>query len=195
MADLRFDIPNYDVAMVIFWGQIIDGFYNLDPLLREIPRRVTVHGGMTRNVRGENPLDQPMPEIESVGSLEMDAIRKTDIEALTMFFYEFAQQNLATVKNEMFKGLMEITNATGMSFDAKGQPFSFDHFNDVIERIQIGFDEDGNPILPTAVVSPEMYEKIKNIEPTPEQINRHEEILLRKKKEYYAQKRSRRLSR
>ena len=32
---------------------------------------------------------------------------------------------------------------------------------DLLEKMQIGFDEVGNPIMPVMVVSPEEYEKIK----------------------------------
>lgn len=172
----------------------MDGFVSLDPLFGQMPRLTSTHQGPVRNVRGTTPLDQASMQIEIGAELTTDAIRHTNIEEHTAFLTRLAEANIASLAPQVFKGIEEITNATGNVVNAGGKPFSWDHFNDVIEKMSLEFDDDGNPLLPTMVVHPNQFEKIKSIEPTPEQLSRKSEIIERKRAEFYAQKRTRRLS-
>jgi hypothetical protein len=65
---------------------------------------------------------------------------------------------------------------------------------DLIEKIDFGFDDEGNPIYPTLVLSPKMIEKLKTIKPTPEQEQRKKRIIEQKRAIFNAKKRTRRLS-
>ena len=65
----------------------------------------------------------------------------------------------------------------------------------MLERMEIEFDEHGEPILPTMIGPPAIAVKIEDNPITPEQEQRKAEILARKKTEFYAKKRTRRLSR
>jgi len=194
MPEIRFDIPAYDLAMNQFVGQVMDGFIALDPLLGQIPRTLSSHHGPIRNVRGPVPLDQESIRVEISTELIADAIRHTNTEEHTTFLTKLAESNIASLTPQFFKGLEEITNATGNVVDVKGRPFSWDYFNDMLEKILIGFDEEGKPMMPTLVMPPELYEQVKGIEPTPEQKARTSAIIARKRAEFNAQKRTRRLS-
>jgi hypothetical protein len=83
----------------------------------------------------------------------------------------------------------------GNVVDADGKPLSHDTINDALELMEISFDRHGNPKLPTLVASPQAAEDLNRQAPTPEQQNRRQEILLRKKREHDAKKRHRRLPR
>ncbi len=194
MSRVRFDIPAYDTAIQHFVGQVIHGFMSLDSLLGQISRLPSNHKGPIRNVRGSTPLDQGMMRIESAAALATDAIRHTDIEAYTTFLYQLAESHIAAVAPQFYKTMAEVTTAVGNVVDAGGRPFSWDYCNDLLEKMAIDFDDDGKPTLPTIVMHPDLFEKIKNIEPTQEQLVRKSEILERKRVEFYAQKRTRRLS-
>ncbi|MBN1219905.1 MAG: hypothetical protein JXM69_13330 [Anaerolineae bacterium] len=194
MAKLRFLIPAYEKAMLRFTDQVVKGFFSVDPLFGLMPWRSTEHYGPVRNVRGALPLDQTMPVIEAESSINMDTIHNTEIEDYVQFLAELATSSIQAFAPEFFKGLGEVTNAVGTSLDARGKPFSFDMLNDALERLYIEFDEEGEPILPALVMHPMMVERIRNMKPTPEQEKRHAEIMERKKTEYYAKKRTRRLS-
>jgi hypothetical protein len=194
MAKLRFLIPVYEKAMLRFIDQVVKGFFSADPLFGPMPWRSTEHAGPVRNVRGPSPLDQTMPVIEAESSVSIDTVRNTEIEDHTRFLYELATSSIRAFAPEFFKGLGEVTDAVGMSLDAEGKPFSFDMLNDMLEKLHIEFDEEGEPILPALVMHPMMAEQIRNMKPTPEQEKRHAEIIERKRAEYYAKKRTRRLS-
>ena len=175
-------------------GQVMDGFISLDPLLGQLPRSTSIHHGPIRNVRGATPLDQSSMEVEISAGLTTDAVRNTDIEEHTAFLAHLAEANISSIAPQFFKGLEEVTNATGNAVDAGGKPFSWDYYNDVIEKMPLEFADDGKPHLPTLVMHPNLFEKIKEIEPTPEQLARRSRILERKRAEFNAQKRTRRLS-
>jgi len=98
------------------------------------------------------------------------------------------------MSKSFFKGLADITNATGNVLNAEGKPFSYDMFLDLLDMVEIDFDEKGNPNYPTLIISPQIEEKIKNTKPTLVQIKREQEIVARKKAEFDAKKRTRRLS-
>jgi len=194
MAKLRFLIPDYEKAISQFTDQVMKGFFSADPLFGQMPWRPTEHGGPVRNVRGPSPLDQTMPVITGESSISVDTIRNTDIEDHTRFLYELATSLVQAFAPEFFKSIGEITDAVGTSLNAEGKPFSFDLLNDMLEKLDIEFDEEGEPVLPTLVMHPMMAERIVNMNPTPEQEKRHAEIMERKRAEYYAKKRTRRLS-
>jgi hypothetical protein len=194
MTKLRFLIPAYEKVMLRFTEQIMKGFFSVDPLFGQIPWRSTEHGGPVRNVRKPSPLDQTMPVIESESSISIDSIRNSEIEEYTHSLYELANSSIRAFAPEFFKGMGEITEAVGTSLDARGRPFSFDMLNDMLEKVYIEFDEEGEPIFPTLVMHPRMIEQIRSIKPTSEQKERYDEIIMRKRAEYYAKKRTRRLS-
>ena len=180
--------------MVSFIGHVINGFLSLDPLFGSMPWKTTEHSGPIRNVRGPSPLDQSMPEIRSMATMDTDSIRNTDIENFARFLYDLARSNIKAFAPEFFKGLSEIIDAAGTTTYAGGQPFSFDMLNDTLEKMQLEFDEDGEPVFPTLITHPLVYEQIKQMKPTPEQEQRLSEIIARKKAEHDAKKRTRRLS-
>jgi hypothetical protein len=78
-----------------------------------------------------------------------------------------------------------------------GKPFSIDSFFEVMEKIQIEFDEFGKPNMPTMVVSSEGAERAKEViqeaENNPDVKKRMDELLAKKKEEYDAEQARRKL--
>jgi hypothetical protein len=72
--------------------------------------------------------------------------------------------------------------------NGKGQPFTFELFLETLEKISIDFDDQGNPYLPTVVVSPELGAKLKSKLPeweaNPDYDKRFKELIERKRKEW-----------
>ena len=89
----------------------------------------------------------------------------------------------------------QVTASTGNVVDAKGKPLTPDQFLDVMERIEMSFDQNGKPMLPQIVCGPQMVEQMKKIleqiDTEPELKQRHDE-LLRRKRENWCDRESRR---
>mgnify|MGYP005842212155 CR=1 FL=1 len=91
----------------------------------------------------------------------------------------------------------EITEVTGNKVDAKSKPLSPELILTALEKVAISFDEFGNPILPTLIVSPEQYEKMKkeipNWKPDPVLGTRRKLIIAKKRQEWLDRESNRKL--
>ncbi|MDP9314046.1 MAG: hypothetical protein M3R24_24735 [Chloroflexota bacterium] len=194
MSKLKLHTPTYDDALYKLINEVNRGLLSLDPILGAMPLRPTIHGGTIRNVRSPKIVDHSMEAHQYTISIDFDVIRNTDVEKLTIILYEFAEESKRRIIPAILSGISEVTDAVGNTIDAQGRPFSFDLLNEMLEKIHLEFDEQGNPLLPTMMVNPNTYEKIKDVTPTPEQAQRFREIITAKKEEHDAKKRTRRLS-
>lgn len=105
-------------------------------------------------------------------------------------------ENIETVAEDIRKQqaklildkLKEVTDRTGQVVDGKGQPLTHELFMEMLERIQIDFDDQGNPYLPTLIMAPEVAAKLKEKMPEweadPEYTRRLEQLVERKRKEW-----------
>jgi len=97
-----------------------------------------------------------------------------------------------------FKTVNQTINKTGNSVDAKGKPFSLDLMYKTLEKMEIPFDEDGNPRLPTMVVNPQVMEKIKEIKEKEKIENKyeqkHKQLIELKRKEWNEKQNNRKLA-
>lgn len=98
--------------------------------------------------------------------------------------------SMASQKEKMlFEAIREATDKTGNIIDAKGKPLSFDLLMELLEKMPIDFDKDGQAIMPTLAVGPDMEDKIKKIAKkceTKENIERHTRLMQKKKDEWRA---------
>jgi hypothetical protein len=114
--------------------------------------------------------------------------------SLMVALAETAKNRLAQVMKQFFKSVDDLTTATDQVVDAGGRPFSYELWLQSLEKIDFDFDREGRPRFPTMVVSPQQYEKIKQLPPpTQEQLNSLERLVSRKREEFVARKRHRRL--
>ncbi len=90
MEEVRLTIPSYNQAMVDLMQSVVRGFAALDPLIGQIPVRVTSHAGPTRNVPGPQPLDHPLTASEVQVEIHFDVIRQSDVDAFTAILLDFA---------------------------------------------------------------------------------------------------------
>ena len=130
---------------------------------------------------GDDPFDQEMAEIHSEAILDMETVRSTDIDKFSEFLYELSQSTIRSLASEFVKGMNQVSNAVGNTINAGNQPFSYDHVLDLMEKMEIDFDDKGQPIGLALIVHPTLAQKIANLDMTAEQEKRRELILARKK--------------
>jgi hypothetical protein len=185
-------LPKYDLAVIQLIREVKNGFEKLDPILGEMGKVSVSHSGKTRQVSEPQILETPMKRYSAVISVEGDCFRNTDTEEFRDALWNFAKETIGQMKKHFFDTFPQICDATGNSIDANGKNY-WDSFNEMLETIQMSFDENGNHNY-KILVHPNTFKKIQDIPPTEEQLAKGREIIERKKKEYYAQKRTRRLS-
>lgn len=170
----------------------------VDPMLGQIRTEETIHDGYTRNVPGENPVDHPMPTIAAQAEVENSTIKNTDIEHYAVFLHEMSESHIKGMYEIFIRSMTDVTHATGNVVDAGGPLITGDKILDTLETVEMTFDSDGKP-QPLHMWSPDpqLRKQLFNLMktgPTKEQQKRMDEIIERKKNEFLAKKRTRRLS-
>ena len=191
---LSLNIPEYESAALRFLADVMHGFLNVDPLFSGIGRSISVHKGPIRNVPGDTPLDQSIFTVTGESDLSWDSVRNCKIDDYTRFLIDISESQRKSFARHFFKNMSEITDATGRSVNAKGQPLTVDLILDLLEKVEFEFDDDGNPQYPTFIMPPAAIERLKELKFTPEQEQRRKQIIEENRARFNASKRTRRLS-
>lgn len=164
-----------------------------DPLFSKFPEMTVRHATKSRNIIDGKPVDLEGANISTSIVLTNEQLHGTDSDALAAAIHDMTTQMMNQQAKMFFKSFETITTATGMNKDMGGQKLTPDMILDQYERMDIGFDESDNPVLPELHVSPDLAERLKNQVWTDDQIARRESILEAKRNQYLARKRFRKL--
>jgi hypothetical protein len=94
----------------------------------------------------------------------------------------------------IFEQLGRVCEAAGTTTNAKGQPLSRALILQALEKMEIEFDKDGKAKI-GVFVGPETYKQFQNLPPpTPQEVQALNDLLGRKRAEFYARQRHRKLS-
>ena len=192
MTKISFPLAQYDLSVIEFMRDVKTGAEQLDPLLSQIERSSSSHGGTVRQVSEPTILDTPTKESSVEVTIESGWYRKTDIDAFAAFLWDFSERFNSLEKKHLFDTVGQTTEAVGNVVDGKGMDI-WDAQIEAIKKTDLRFDEQGNHGN-TTVVSPAMAKKMQENPPTPEQSKRLNDVIQAKKAEYYDKKRTRRLS-
>jgi hypothetical protein len=117
-----------------------------------------------------------------------------DLDAWVEMVQTAVDETLPIQMRQLFEQMNNVLRETGQLVDARRQPFSVDLVLDMLEKVQIDFDSDGKPKLPQLVVGPQLFERIQALgPPTDSQKRRWEEIIAKKKQDFDARRRVRKL--
>jgi hypothetical protein len=133
-----------------------------DPFLSQIRRR-TVHEGHKLKMQaheGEGSI-VGFEEIEAAFSARHEEIIKDGPDAFIGPLLELATELQGKEAGLVFRRLEEITDATGNVVDARGREFSPELLLEMIEKADMGFDEQGN-VTSQIVISPRTMELVRD---------------------------------
>lgn len=189
---INLSLPKYESSMTQLFSDVKNGYEMLDPILSEIKSMPVAHDGVIRQVSEPKVLETPMKDYSIEELLELDCFRKTDTEYLRDFLWRMLEKVSGELKKHLFETVSQTCDAVGNSVDAKGKNF-WDSYNEMLEATDMRFDKNGNHNY-KIYVHPDTAREIEvNNPPTEEQIAKGKQIIERKKKEFYAQKCTRRL--
>jgi len=108
--------------------------------------------------------------------------------------YEKAAKEMALEQQSFFFGRFEeIIKNAGQAFDAKGKPFTPDLLLETLEKIELDFDENGEPIFPTIFTGKDLFEQAKKWKDSKEYKEKLNELIERKYSEWRYHESNRRL--
>lgn len=160
-----------------------------DPLFSGIREERQFEGNRMAIKTEDGEVDQtPYKEVSSSYSIKKEDVIAKGPKAFIENIHEMVEEVKKQKAQLFFEKMEEITKKTGNIVDGKGQPFTHEMFIETLKKIWIEFDEQGKPMLPTIVVSPELglkiKEKIPKWEANPEYKKQFEEVIEAKRKEW-----------
>jgi len=88
-----------------------------------------------------------------------------------------------------------LCKAAGTATDANGEKLSHELIRKSLENVELDFDENGRPDMPTGFISPAMMDALKALPPPTEEETRAWNAMIdRKRKEFNDRRRRRQLS-
>jgi len=160
-----------------------------DPLVGSITQ-VFVHEGdrlVYHTVDGEKK-ETTFNKIQSEFNIKNEEVISDGVKALIPAINEAAGDLQSQLGNNILAKLEEATKETGNVVDGEGKEISPDLIYQALEKMQIDFDEEGKPYMPTIFVSPEMGKKIGDKLPEWEKDEVHkkkvDELMLKKREEW-----------
>jgi hypothetical protein len=168
------------------------GLTKLDTILGQIQSSKTSHGGKIRQVSEPKIVESSLDIISTESLIERTCFISTNTEQFRDFISDLSEKLNSGFKKKVFGNLDEITEATGNTVAADGRNF-WDVQIEAVEKIQMTFDENGEHNYQT-IVHPDQKKKLDENPPTKEQEITLQKLIEKKREEYYAQKRIRRLS-
>lgn len=164
------------------------------PILSGIKITTSVHSGGMLYMNKDAELKAPINRLSCETSIAHDAIYNFNIEDVCSSIYDLAEAFCLNMEKELLSTIGTITEFTGNTVDANGEAFNYESLLRVIEKIEIDFDESGNPKWPSMVMHPDTKVDF-NLDLLDVYKPRFDEIIARKKELYYAKKGRRGLSR
>ncbi len=105
--------------------------------------------------------------------------------------------SMASEKSKhLFNVVNEAVSRIGNVVEGKGQPLSFELILQTLENIEINFEKNGDPIMPTMVVGKEAASRLEELQDTEEAAEFEklkEELIIKKRREWRAREANRKL--
>lgn len=127
-------------------------------------------------------------KIQSEFSIKNEQIINEGVKALVPIANKVGGDIQKQLGRNIIEKLENVTKETGNIVDGKGAKLSPDLILQAIEKMQIDFDDDGNPCMPMMVLGPDLYNKAKMRLPEWKKDKEHkkkfEEVMRKKKEEW-----------
>jgi hypothetical protein len=187
-------LDEYDTAGREFFSEAVEAIARAsDPILEQIHReKVEVLPPSISTFESGTVLRKDPMESSATVTFSIPEAIDGDFSDVLAAVADTAEQFVGSLMPKVFEHISEICDATGNVVSGEGRSF-WDAMLETLETISISFDEDGNPSLPSIVMHPDMADKLG--EPPPGHQDRCNEIIARRRDEWMAGRRTRRLPR
>lgn len=167
----------------------------------EIPKVPIHEGARWKFIRPDGTADESnMEPVKSRLEVSADEPKEPSAATILRYFDELAKNMAVQMSRRVFERVDQVTQESGQQYTLGGSDMSLEDFDRILEGMQLDFDDDGKPILPSLVTSPAFFEKLQgraeslNAEAaTPERQERREELIRKKKEEFRDRENRRRL--
>ena len=191
-------LPDFPKVRIFAHEKLMNRFHRLvfqkTGIMQDIPKE-EIHEGNRVELHRYNGTKQKVAMTPTVSEmrLERDEFKEKGLSAVLEAMDQTAADIARKQTKYFFEQLDDICDQAGQIYDAKGQPLSYDLILKQFEMIQVDFDENGQPLMPTIISGPKVQEKFDKLEITKEQEKRFEEIIEQKRSEWHYRESDRKL--
>ena len=166
--------------------------------LANVPESMIFEGDKTVVVREDGSIDEENLESTTVKlEVKFEEVEKMNHEMVLDKINRAAEEMASKMAKLFYERLTESAEEVGNVVSAGGEPFSIDLFFEMLEKIHVDFDEEGNPIQLMCPVNPKLLpsiaETISQAKANPANDRRYEAIIERKREEWYVRESNRKL--
>ncbi len=170
-----------------------------EPLLSRIRKNI-IHEGDALVVTSSDGYSSQTtyPTFESTFNISYDDLLRKGPEAYFEKKMAVAKDMASKLVGNVYAKMDEVTERTGNVVSGKkGEGITPHLILDLLEKMEINFDETGNPIMPEIHLSKEVYEKLNSQKIDPKTVaeieRRRREIVDKKRKEWIDRESNRKL--
>lgn len=158
-------IPKLEEELEILVSKFVTNSANARaPAMQGIRRHRVFEGHRSAILRPGGKEDEiEYREFSAESEIPSDTILYSDLDTILECFIPVAEAMAAEQEMNLFKIMHEVTEKTGNVVDGRGQPLSYEKILEVFETMQIDFDSDGNPKMPTMVINPTLEPRVKQL--------------------------------
>ena len=165
------------------------------PLLKEIPTepRPAIHTSQVTLPSGEALTNEPF-EMKVAFRFNLSDMVSGDIDAFTASAEASGREYGEQTMRQLLKYSGTISEAMGNAVAGKGRRFGWPVILEVLEGVEIDFDDNGEPELPKMISDRDISRVVPYPPLTDADRPAYEALMARKRKEYDARRRRRTLS-
>ncbi len=135
--------------------------------------------------------------IQGLLDINVDEVPDLTPEKIRQKLDNLANEIAAQMSKNTYAEISRVTKLSGNEIDAKNKPFSKELFLELIEKVVLDFDQNGDLNQPTMVMDPVFWEKNKDKimawEKDEEFVRKHEQLIAKKKEEWIDRENNRKL--
>ena len=166
--------------------------------LADVPVSMIFEGNKTVIIREDGSSEEKnLEEITAELQVKFEEVEKMSHEMVLDKINGVTEEMVGKFKKSFYEGLKKLSDETGNVVSADGEPFSMDLFFEALEKIDIDFDEAGNPSGLAFVAGPKLYPSVAKViaqaKTDPENDRRYKTIIERKREEWRARESNRKL--
>lgn len=168
-------------------------------VIGEVPRCIIKEGSNPVTQRPDDSRDETTLKAASAETIfKSEEIPHLSFEQRIAKLDGAAREMANQISSHAFATINEAVDKVGNVVDAKGKPFSAETVFEILEKIQLDFEEDGvkhkeiDIVIPPAMTD-RVKEIMENIHQDAELSKRHEEIIDKKRVEWRAREAARKL--
>lgn len=193
------DLPNIkrDIARILY------RYFQLATQKRmeafaDAPRHQIHEGASMRILRADGTIEETeLKEASAELTVKFEEVPNMSVEDRMAKLDEMAESMAKQMSEHLYSRLNETLEKAGQVVDNKGNPLTHETFFALLEKLQVDFDENGNPKGLQIVIGPGLVPRIQELieqeKNDPSITKRHDEIMAKKRLEWRDRETARKL--